>query len=442
MSRVASGKMERAGLAALMDQQALLLDELMAEMGNKGPRQQKEDQVLQVVRNMEDRLNEVKWPARANQRMDELDSMIARIDPSVAERRPQQQQVVGRRSPLENLSSYQPQQGHGSGHHHVDAIDALDNELTASAAVGRHRDSMDHALMAEERSRERRLREQKRRRKEREIKKELKQREKEEEMLNMPDPSVLAHIFNPFRLKEWHIPPVEKYQHEIEELQKERLEIERERLEQEKIAKEKAASSNRGIYDPYKGLKNSSGRVRSSKRKGSEARIDKSRKKDKDRGKSKDKKKQQKRDLPKPVIRNSAEAAQLDEEEELEEEKPKSVSKRDKPSSKKIKKGGAADEPSDYQEVIKNTGKEKSKSPAKKVRASPVDDDEDAGMDDDGVEEMDPIKEMDEREEGTAGNGRGEKSRASKVLSKLGSKEGSKVGSKVGSRASKVVSGP
>lgn len=61
-----------------------------------------------------------------------------------------------------------------------------------------------------------------------EQKKEKKRKKSLEEEPVVPDPSVLAYVFNPFRMMQWNIPNLDKYQQEVETLEKQRIEKEKE----------------------------------------------------------------------------------------------------------------------------------------------------------------------------------------------------------------------
>lgn len=85
--RAGSGRMAQNGLSSLMEQQSQLLDMLMVEMNKKGGAQKRDEHVLDIVRNMENRVDEAKWPARLNQRMNDLDGDVLDMDPSLARKR-------------------------------------------------------------------------------------------------------------------------------------------------------------------------------------------------------------------------------------------------------------------------------------------------------------------------------------------------------------------
>lgn len=62
-SKNSQSRLAKNGMASLMAEQERLLDELVSEMNRQKGVKTKDDMLMDVVRNMEARIDEAKWPA-------------------------------------------------------------------------------------------------------------------------------------------------------------------------------------------------------------------------------------------------------------------------------------------------------------------------------------------------------------------------------------------
>lgn len=258
-------RIAKAGLAKLMGEQEALLGELMREMeNNKALGNEKKFATEDVVRNLEKRLDEVKWPVRNQEKIRELEDMVRENDP-VAYRRYQAENIPAYQRPVPNSSL----QGQGGGYR-----DSLD-QLQASMKAGEFENDYGPAIQSKPRKREEASQEseydesRERRRRKKEMRQKLRLQEKiarqqEEYDKPVPDPSVLAYVFNPFRLMPWNIPSVDKYRNEVEELERKRKDKQKEAeianaeaeiLEKRKIAQAEALEAKKQAIIKQKKLK-------------------------------------------------------------------------------------------------------------------------------------------------------------------------------------------
>lgn len=223
-----TGKMGQAGLASLMDQQTALINELNNELARQkdirrqGPPAQ--NPLMDVVRNMEARLDETKWPTAMTQKIEDLEAYVKESRPET----PVFDSPTLTRTNME-LSKKTPKAGGGA-----DALDQLQQKIegvkstqvikpvTMPSRVPAPQ-MIQELSSSEDEDARRRKKERKRAKREREYKRKLKldriERERlAEEEKPVPDPAVLVHIFNPFRLLQWDVPPFEKYQQEVDEM--------------------------------------------------------------------------------------------------------------------------------------------------------------------------------------------------------------------------------
>lgn len=99
-------------------------------------------------------------------------------------------------------------------------------------------------------SEEKRRKKKKKKEKKRQLK-ELERRQKSEEKV-VPDPAVLAYVFNPFRMMSWDVPSVEKYESEIKELEEKRKAKQKEIEEAQAIVRLKQQSLRNSAYQSKK----------------------------------------------------------------------------------------------------------------------------------------------------------------------------------------------
>lgn len=223
------------GRAKLLGEQEALLGELMRELDTRdSPIKPNREPVENVVRNLESRMEEVKWPARNQDKIRELEAMALDQDPS-AYRRWQDEQ----RNPNDSYGGYrQGNMGNSKGGFQ-DSVDQLQESVgrgdnlyksgqydTQRPVQREYRQETVDSESSYDESRERRKRKKKLREK---MKMQL-HITKQQEALDkpVPDPSVLAYVFNPFRLMPWNIPSVDKYKNELEELEKKRKDKQKE----------------------------------------------------------------------------------------------------------------------------------------------------------------------------------------------------------------------
>ena len=91
----AKSKLANSGMAALMSEQGQLLDQLKYEMeGREHEDRPRDEYLMQVVRGLENKMEDIKWPAKINQRIEELDTMIGNISPEDAYRTPAHNQAA------------------------------------------------------------------------------------------------------------------------------------------------------------------------------------------------------------------------------------------------------------------------------------------------------------------------------------------------------------
>lgn len=209
----------QSGLAALMNEQNILLDQLQAEIarGGQNKPQQRDDMLMEAMRNMEEKMDNDKYPTRFRSRMDELEELVARSDPIARERLRKEREEKERRGNFGGQGGYGSQNPHQGGF--TDAVDQL--KLEGSRQHDLH-SPVDYTLDTRgfdedpEEARERRRRQRK-------LEKKIMKREKLESR-PLPDPSVLTHVFNPFRMKQWQVPPLRKYRKEIQQIDKKKEE--------------------------------------------------------------------------------------------------------------------------------------------------------------------------------------------------------------------------
>lgn len=96
-----TSKLNKAGMSTLMQQQSELLDQLMVEMNKSQENQRmgsaKNNHVMGVIRGLEGRLDEAKWPARIDQRMQDLNNMMGYEEPAASQAKyPMAQAGAGR----------------------------------------------------------------------------------------------------------------------------------------------------------------------------------------------------------------------------------------------------------------------------------------------------------------------------------------------------------
>lgn len=219
--------MGQAGLASLMDQQTVLINELNKELARqkdiRGQGPPAQNPLLDVVRNMENRLEETKWPASLASKLEDLETYVKESRPDT----PMFDSPTFTRTNLDlrkqtPMSNKKPVQ-------QADALDELKNKVESPSrrvmqpAQVPALDMIDDVSSWEDEQERRRKKEKKRAKREREYKRKLqldkmeRQRIAEEEK-QIPDPAVLVHIFNPFRLLQWDVPPFEKYQQDVDEI--------------------------------------------------------------------------------------------------------------------------------------------------------------------------------------------------------------------------------
>jgi hypothetical protein len=223
------------GRAKLLGEQEALLGELMRELDKRdSPVKPNRQPVENVVRNLESRMEEVKWPARNQDKIRELEAMAREQDPA-AYRRWQDEQ----RNPNDSYGGYRQGNMGNSRGGFQDSVDQLQESVGRGDNLyksgqydtqrpvqrGYRQETIDSESSYDE-SRERRKRKKKLREK---MKMQL-HITKQQEALDrpVPDPSVLAYVFNPFRLMPWNIPSVDKYKNELEELEKKRKDKQKE----------------------------------------------------------------------------------------------------------------------------------------------------------------------------------------------------------------------
>ena len=223
------------GRAKLLGEQEALLGELMRELDTRdSPVKPNRQPVENVVRNLESRMEEVKWPARNQDKIRELEAMAREQDPA-AYRRWQDEQ----RNPNDSYGGYRQGNMGNSRGGFQDSVDQLQESVGRGDNLyksgqydtqrpvqrGYRQETIDSESSYDE-SRERRKRKKKLREK---MKMQL-HITKQQEALDrpVPDPSVLAYVFNPFRLMPWNIPSVDKYKNELEELEKKRKDKQKE----------------------------------------------------------------------------------------------------------------------------------------------------------------------------------------------------------------------
>ena len=179
-------------------------------------------------------MEEVKWPARNQDKIRELEAMAREQDPA-AYRRWQDEQ----RNPNDSYGGYRQGNMGNSRGGFQDSVDQLQESIGRGDNLyksgqydtqrpvqrGYRQETIDSESSYDE-SRERRKRKKKLREK---MKMQL-HITKQQEALDrpVPDPSVLAYVFNPFRLMPWNIPSVDKYKNELEELEKKRKDKQKE----------------------------------------------------------------------------------------------------------------------------------------------------------------------------------------------------------------------
>lgn len=218
-------RLAKNGMASLMAEQERLLDDLVTEMNRQKGAKTRDDVLMEVVRNMESRMEEVRWPAKLQNRMDDVEQEIGEIDPIVAKRIEERKRAVKK---PHNAVGIDGQMNGGVYNGNVmdhygneyDSVDALGAKIRKENMEIQRRSQLDkdeeyeQAIMREQSRQER--------------KKEKKRRKTPEEEPVVPDPSVLAYVFNPFRMMQWDIPNVGKYQQEVEALERLRIEKEKE----------------------------------------------------------------------------------------------------------------------------------------------------------------------------------------------------------------------
>ena len=203
-----NSRLAKTGIASLMKEQSELLDQLKFEMEAGRDGDVEKDYIAQVMRGVENRMEDMKWPVRMNQRMDELDMMVkggeTRYSYTGGDRLDGGEDRIKEKKKERSENEYNERRP-------VEDIDQGERVLTP---VDEDEDSD-----SEERRRKKRKKREKKRRQ-----KEMERRRLSEEK-PVPDPSVLAYVFNPFRMMGWEIPSVDNYERDIKDIEKKREEL-------------------------------------------------------------------------------------------------------------------------------------------------------------------------------------------------------------------------
>lgn len=79
------------GINAMLQQQGFLLQQMMEEMKDmrKEPGQRKANQMMEVVRSLEGRLDQAKWPSRIDNKLEDIDDLLEYMKPGLDEKKPQ-----------------------------------------------------------------------------------------------------------------------------------------------------------------------------------------------------------------------------------------------------------------------------------------------------------------------------------------------------------------
>ncbi len=216
-------RLAKNGMNALMAEQEKLLDELVSEMNRQKGTKTRDDMLMEVVRNMETRIDEARWPAQLQTRMEDMEQMMAETDPIVAKRLEEKQRATKKaQSSQGNPHFMNGMQNNSMMQNGVDydSVDMLGENLRRQNMEAKTKSYLDKDDDIDIRRFEehRRL----------EHKTEKKRKKSPEEEPIVPDPSVLAYVFNPFRMMQWSIPNVDNYRQEVDALEKQRIEKEKE----------------------------------------------------------------------------------------------------------------------------------------------------------------------------------------------------------------------